>query len=190
MLIIWLFLKEKAEKEEQEAQMAGWTTTAPASPSEGIKHKIVDSSVLQESSQPQPPSLDQVRLCAGLVSTWVWQGRVSIKFLHTNPPCGSTQVWYFIAGVGMKLHTFDSKLLLYNANQIHKFGHQCCWWEDWNFLALQPLTMKTQFYALSEEFVFFHVHSYISLFTLIQHWMLSKYKCQSLYTPHINLKGY
>lgn len=74
MPIIWSIFKEKAEKEEQDAQMAGWTTTAPASPSEGIKHKIVDSSVLQEPSQPQPPSLDQVRLCAGLVSTWVWQG--------------------------------------------------------------------------------------------------------------------
>lgn len=50
--------EEKAEKEREKAEMAGWTTTAAAEPSDGIKHKIVDTSVLQEPALPQP--LDQV----------------------------------------------------------------------------------------------------------------------------------
>ena len=52
--------------EREKAEMAGWTTTAAAEPSDGIKHKIVDTSVLQEPMPPPP--LDQVRLYAGLVS--------------------------------------------------------------------------------------------------------------------------
>ncbi|KAG0718342.1 Protein FAM177A1 [Chionoecetes opilio] len=46
--------QEEAEKEAEAAQMAGWTSTDAVEDSDGIKHKIVDSSVLQETPQPQP----------------------------------------------------------------------------------------------------------------------------------------
>ncbi|XP_050725567.1 uncharacterized protein LOC127003227 isoform X2 [Eriocheir sinensis] len=82
--------EEKAEKEEQDAQMAGWTTTAPASPSEGIKHKIVDSSVLQEPSQPQPPSLDQPEIQLALMKNPQATEVSGFEPSNSEPPSSSS----------------------------------------------------------------------------------------------------
>ncbi|XP_071543034.1 uncharacterized protein [Panulirus ornatus] len=44
--------EEREAKEQEEAQMAGWTTTAAASTADGIKHKIVASSAIHQSPSP------------------------------------------------------------------------------------------------------------------------------------------
>ncbi|KAK8386097.1 hypothetical protein O3P69_010670 [Scylla paramamosain] len=68
--------EEKAEKEREKAEMAGWTTTAAAEPGDGIRHKIVDTSVLQEPTLPQP--LDQYSM-----SQAGWR-RASETSIYTN----------------------------------------------------------------------------------------------------------
>lgn len=63
-LIVNYFVQEKKEKEEEAAQMAGWTSRTSPSPANNITHKIVDSSSL---NQTAPEHIETQVLCNPLV---------------------------------------------------------------------------------------------------------------------------
>ncbi|MPC17183.1 Protein FAM177A1 [Portunus trituberculatus] len=93
--------EEKAEKEREKAEMAGWTTTAAAEPSDGIRHKIMDTSVLQEPTLPQP--LDQPEIQLALMKNPQVTEVSDFESSNSEPPSSSisftTRLKYWMSEV-------------------------------------------------------------------------------------------